>query len=104
MAIDSSDSVFTSVASRFQKLLNATCCPYAQFANVNYGPAWRIDQSAGENLTKLLPYFDRFAERAEDEKTDMFVVEVREPDYLQNIEVFSAFLRTLLTTFNEADP
>ena len=104
MAIDSSESVFTPVASRFQNLLKGTCCPYAQFASISFGPAWQTDQSTRENLTRLLPYFDEFAERAEDQKTDMFVVEVREPGHLKNIEVFSAFLRTLLTTLKEADP
>ena len=89
---------------RFEKLLRRTYCPYASLAKISFGPSWRSDENTRENLNRYIEHFDEFVQRIELEAIDMFVLEVRDQNHIQNINTFSAFLHTLLERLHNADP
>ena len=92
------------VKCRFEKLLRRTYCPYASLAKISFGPSWRSDENTRENLKRCIDHFDEFTQRIELDKIDMFVLEVRDQNHLQNINAFSTFLHTLLERLHNADP
>jgi len=91
------------VARRFYPLLQSTGCPYAELANISFGPEWSLNETFHENIARLLPAFHAFAERSLDDNSDMFVAEVRDPMCLINIHEFARFLNKLLTKLSQFD-
>lgn len=93
-----------SISQRFSVLVNKTFCPYASSSKVWFAPGWDTSLSVRENTLRIIPYFDKFIEVGEEKELDIFVIEVRGSQSINNIYSFADILYCVLHTMNESDP
>jgi hypothetical protein len=94
----------SSVEQRFKVLIDNTCCPYAADVKFRCSPEWDSSRTVRENILLLLPSFDDFIEYGEEKCLDMFVVEIRDSRYINNVHTLASLLHSILSNLHKVDP
>lgn len=92
------------VCQRVKRLVDNTCCLYASNAILQCGPEWDKSKTVRENVLSILPFFDEFTVFGETNRLDMFIVEVRDRNYIQDVHSFASLFHRVLFTLFEVDP
>ena len=89
---------------RFANLWNRTACPYAEAAQVVFGPEASRGVSPVAQAKKCADQLQRVLSGPKATKFDMFVIELREIEAVKSIPTLAAALRQTLEVFARRGP
>lgn len=98
------DIVADTPENRFNRLVQATCCPFAKTARTALCPTWEPSRGAQQNIVTVVRWLDDFVAHAEQNELDLLVIEIRAVRYTRTLGSFVRLFRRILFEAAKRDP